>query len=396
MNYDKLVRTSIVNLRENLSNFTLDTFVVKVLETLMEIEREEYLNLCKNPLEKGNGHYSRCFKSLRKNAMTINIPRTRESEFKPTTLELLKKNKEDIDDFCLQLTKRGMTTRDISSLLEEFFQEKKSHSSINEMAKKFNEIRLAWEKSKLEKHYTVMFCDATYMTVRRGDSYTKEAVYIAYGVREDGKREILALEINPTESSENWGEIFERIKERGVEKIDLIVADGIKSLENKVEYAFKTTKFQKCVVHKERQIINKTRPKDKAEISSDLRNVFDNFYESSTKEMALKKLNSFITKWKEKYPNLKNYFNEGIVDYYFTYIDFPPFVRKMIYTTNSIENLNRIIKKATKNKLSFESPSTLLDYVFMVIKDFEDSNWMRYPIYDFIKLNLNITPTQTQ
>ena len=155
------------------------------------------------------------------------------------------------------------------------------------------------------------------------------------------------------------------------------------------------SKFQKCVVHKMRQILKKTRPKDKAEMASDLKNLFDNFMQDSTTENALEKLEKFKNKWRKKYSNIDSYFNEGVVEYYFTYIQFDEKVRRMIYTTNSIENLNRIIRKGTKNKLSFESPDNLLDYVFMIIKDFEERNWMKYPIKNYDDFNL-LTEDQTQ
>ena len=101
----------------------------------------------------------------------------------------------------------------------------------------------------------------------------------------------------------------------------------------------------------------------------------------------MKKIDLFLEKWKEKYPNLKNYFQEGNIEYYFTYIKFDPRVRRMIYTTNSLENLNRQIRKTTRNKLSFESPDRLLDYLFVVIKEFEEKNYILYPVtnYNYFK-----------
>jgi len=386
-----MIGSSLQNLRENLTNLSLDEFIISVLESLMKIERDEYLALTKDPTERGNGYYIRAFRSLRRNAMTINIPRTRSSEFTPLTIELIKKNQEDIDDLCLLLTKKGMTSRDISFVLKSFFKESKSHTSINEMAKKFHEIRQSWEKSRLESHYTAIFCDATYITVRRADSYSKEAVFIVYGVRKDGFRELLALDVMPTESATNWEDVLKSIKLRGVENTDIVIADGLKGLEDVIHGVFPQAKFQKCVIHKQRQILRKTRPKDKAEMAEDLKFVFDNFGENSSVETTLEKLESFCNKWKPKYPKIKNYFNEGVKEYFFTYIQFPVRIRRMIYTTNSIENLNRNIKKATKNKLSFESPSTLLDYVFIIIKEFEDSNWMKYPVYDFKQYSVTQT-----
>ena len=381
-----LMESNLKNLRQSMTNISLDEFIISTLEGLMQIERKEYLEKIESSTEKGNGYYNRAFRSLRRNAMTINVPRTRNGDFSPATLELLKKNREDVDDLCLLLTRKGMTTRDIADVLEDFFQETKSHTSINNMAKEFHKMRIAWNNSALESNYRAIFCDVMFITVRREDSYSKEGVYIAYGIRSDGKRELIALEVYPTESATSWKEILEQAKRRGLETTEIVIADGIIGMEGVVHELFPEAKFQKCVVHKEREILRKTRPKDKEEIATDLKHLFDNFDQSATTENALNKLNIFCNKWRNKYKNIDNYFNEGVREYYFTYIQFPIEIRRMIYTTNSIENLNRIVRKATKNKLSFESPETLIDYVFIVIKDFEDRNWMKYPVTAFKKI----------
>ncbi|KKB96319.1 Transposase, Mutator family [Candidatus Arcanobacter lacustris] len=123
-----------------------------------------------------------------------------------------------------------------------------------------------------------------------------------------------------------------------------------------------------------RAVLNKIRPKEKEEVASDLKDVFDNFSEDDTINKAKEKLEKFIAKWSDKYLKLSNCFNEVIVEYYFTYIKFSCNIRRMIYTTNSIENLNKKIRKATKNKQSFEKSSRLLDFLFVIIKDFELAN----------------------
>lgn len=396
INYTDIMTSNLENLRRSLTNLSLDEFIVNTLEGLMKIERSEYLQKAKDPKEKGNGYYERSFKSLRRNSMLINIPRTREKTFSPMTLELIKKNREDVDDLCLLLTKKGMTSRDISQILEEFFEESKSHTSVNKMAKAFYEMRQAWEKSNLEQHYIAIFCDVLFITTRREDNYSKEGVYLAYGIRQDGRREVIILEINPTESATIWKEVLQKVKSRGIKTADIIIADGIKGMESVVHELFPNAKFQKCVVHKERQILNRTRPKDKTELAEDLKHVFDNFDKNSTKEKALEKLDSFCNKWRKKYLNIDNFFSEGSREYYFSYIGFPVEIRRMIYTTNSIENLNRIIRKGTKNKLSFESPESTLNYVFIITKDFEDRNWMKYPVYQFVNFTKKSLPSQTQ
>ncbi len=378
---DIFLETSIKNMRGALCDISMEQFVVKNLETLFGLEREEYLE--KMTEDKGNGYYSRSFQSLMKSGIQINVPRTRESGFSPIAIELFKMNQDQVNELVLTLYKKGMTTRDISDVMTDFFGDSVSHTTVANLAEQFHGIRIAWEKSKLDTTYHAVFCDCIFITVRRGDSYEKEAVYVAYGVTEHNTRELLALAINPTESTTVWKEIFLSLKERGVKKVSLVIADGIKGMEDVVMESWRETKIQKCVVHKMRNVLNDIRPKEKKEAATDLKQVFDNFSESATKEKAYKKVEEFITKWETKYPTIKKHFDPKTVPYYFTYIDYPPEVRRMIYTTNSIENLNKHIRKGTKNKLSFESPERLLDYVFIIIKEFENKNWSRFPVNQF-------------
>jgi len=379
----KILEKSIKNLRENLDSLSMDKFISTTIESLMNIERSEHLEKVNNPkIDKGNGYYERSLKSFSRNALLVNVPRTR-TGFYPNTLELLKINEEQMDEIVLSLYKKGMTGGDIKSFINEVFNDKISPAKISDLSKTFNQFRVAWQNSKLESHYKVVFADVVFITVKRGNEYMKEGVFVAYGVREDNRRELLVLSINPTESAQEWGVLLKDLKKRGVEKIDLFVADGLQYLEDEIMKIFPGTDFQKCVVHKMRNILNKTSSKDKGEVASDLKKVFDNFDRNATLKKALKKKEDFLKKWKVKYPNFKNYFKEGNVEYYFTYIKYTPSVRRMIYTTNSIENLNRQIRKTTKNKLSFESPDRLLDYLFMIIKEFEEKNFMKKPVPNY-------------
>lgn len=379
----KMVYTGLQHLRQNLSNRTLEEFVVATLEMLMLVERDEYLQQLKGEGEhdKGNGSYPRSFRSLSRNNLIINVPRTRSGEFSPSTIELIKQSQEQINALVLLLYQKGLTQRDVSDIMRNFFGEEVSSYTVGNIAEAFNEARMAWENSQLESYYKVVYCDAMYMSLRRGDSYSKEAVHLIYGLRGDNKRELLSIEVSPTENAENWGEHFAKIRRRGVEKVDLVVADGLAGLEDMVHRYFPGAHFQRCVVHKMRNVLNKIRPKDKHEASRDLTHVFNNFSSDSTVEEAGNKLAEFIAKWKKKYPYIDRHFRDA--EYLFSYIKYPAKVRRMIYTTNSLESLNKKIRKATKNKQSFEKEERLLDYIFYVIKEFESNNWMRYPVNHF-------------
>ncbi len=375
------LESSVKNMRTALSDLSMEQFVIQNMQTLFGLEREEYLE--KATEDKGNGYYSRSLQALMKNGIMINVPRTRNTGFAPIALQLFKMNQDQVNELVLTLYKKGMTTRDISEVMVDFFGDSVSHTTVSNLAQQFHAIRIAWEKSRLDATYHAIFCDCIFITVRRGDSYEKEAVYIAYGVTARNTRELLALSISPTESMTVWKEMFASLKERGVSDVSLIVADGVTGMEDAVMEAWRKTKLQKCVVHKMRNVLADIRPKDKAAVANDLKAVFDNFDANATKDKALKKVEHFCDTWREKYKTIDRHFTKNTLDYYFTYIEYPPEVRRMIYTTNSIENLNKHIRKGTKNKLSFESPERLLDYVFIIIKEFEHKNWSRFPVHQF-------------
>ena len=196
---NKFLLSGLRNLRSGLDGLSLENFVINTLECLMFLEREEYLEKLKQNacVDKGNGTYPRSFKSFSKNSLFINIPRTRYTDFKPVVLEFLKYNQEQVNELVLKPYIKGMTTRDVSEVLGDFFWEDISYAQVSNLAEKFNEVRLAWERTSLEKHYKVEYCDAMYVCVKRETSYAKEPVHIAYGVRDDNKRELL----NPRLSS---------------------------------------------------------------------------------------------------------------------------------------------------------------------------------------------------
>jgi transposase-like protein len=378
---ERFLESSVKNMRAALPDLTMEQFVMRNLETLFGLEREEYLEQATD--DKGNGYYSRSLQSLMKNGIMIQVPRTRTGGFAPFALQLFKMNQEQVNELVLTLYKKGMTTRDISDVMTDFFGDSVSHTTVANLAEQFHDIREAWERSPLDTTYHAIFCDCLFITVRRGDSYEKEAVYVAYGVTERNTRELLALAVKPTESTTTWREIFTSLTDRGVRNVSLVIADGITGMEDVVMEQWKKTKLQKCVVHKMRNVLNDIRPKEKQEAADDLKQVFDNFDITATKEHAYEKVRTFVAKWETKYPTVAKHFHEKTLAYYFTYIDYPPDVRRMIYTTNSIENLNKHIRKGTKNKLSFESPERLLDYVFIIIKEFEHKNWTRFPVHQF-------------
>ena len=182
-----------------------------------------------------------------------------------------------------------MSTRDVSGVLQGFFGESISRESINNLAETFHEIRKKWETRKLDAYYKVIYCDALFVTLRRGNSYSKEAVYVIYGVKDDNTRELLLLEVNPSESSVIWGEYLTKLRARGVEQIDLIVADGLPHFADEAKKHYPEADIQRCVVHLQRNILNKIRPRDKTAFALDLKEIFNNFEDRHRQEECLKR-----------------------------------------------------------------------------------------------------------
>ena len=380
----KVLLASINNLYNSQDQIDLDKFSSIVLECLMLLDRERYLKSMEGEKDRSNGAYIRSFRSLSKHNMQISIPRSRNGQFKPILLELLTRQRDQVNQLAMLLYRKGLSTRDVSEIMESFFGESMSRDTVNNLAAGFNKIRMVWEKNTLDAYYKVIYCDALYISLKRGNSYSKEALYVVYGVKDDNTRELLLLEINPTESSTIWGEFLSKLIKRGVEQVDLIVADGLPYFADVAKKYFREADVQRCVVHLQRGLLNKVRARDKATFAYDLKQVFNNFTETTTREHAMTKMKSFVATWQASYGKiLQKLLDEMYIADYLTYIEYPVAVRRMIYTTNSIENLNRQIRKVTKTKVSFDQEDNLLDLVFMLIKDFEFNNWQRYPVHNF-------------
>lgn len=381
---EKMIFAGLGNLFESQTDLSLDKFSITVIEGLMLLEREEYLKGEAGRHDSGNGSYIRDFRSLRTNSLQINIPRSRNGKFKPMLLELINTQKEQLNQLSLLLYRKGLSTRDVSDIMEEFFGESISKDSISNLASSFHYIRKKWEQRALDAYYKVIYCDALYTNLKRANSYSKEAVHIIYGVKDDNTRELLLLEVNPTESSQVWGEYLNKLRKRGIEQIDLIVSDNVANFSEEARKCYPEANIQKCVVHLQRNLLNKVRPRDKAAFSPDLKEVFNNFDVGSSKKKALAKIKSFVNKWEASYGRtIAKLLDEDYISDYLTYIDYPVEVRRMIYTTNSIENLNRQIRKVIKTKVTFEQEDNLLDLIFMIIKDFESNNWQKYAVNNF-------------
>jgi transposase-like protein len=315
------------------------------LNSLLKTERKVFLENEKEDgrLNKGNGYRYRQFLGDGK-LLSLNIPRDRLGVFKPVITAILNEREELARELCFDLYAKGLTTGDISEVVSKIYGREYDESRISQFNVLFWEEMKLWRNRGLDNYYPVIYLDCLFQKVKRGNVYESEAFYVVLGLKEDYTREVVGIYNNPTESSSFWKEILEDLKLRGVEEINLIVADGINNLENEVGKVYPKVKLQKCVTHLKRNILLRTKTKDKYEMAEDLRYIFNLEKDNDTLEEAKERINQVIQKWRQ-YPHLRTILTAMTIDYYFTYLHYNKNIRNMIYTTNWIERLNKTFRK---------------------------------------------------
>ena len=378
-----MIELTKVQLQESLNNFLLKehgltTVLEMTLNSLMYCEREYYLK--GDQYNKGNG-YRRGFAVGMGKQIELRIPRDRLGLFQPMVLALIRDQKQQLEDLSFELYGNGLTTRQIGSLMQKIYGKYYSKSAISNITATFYEQMHHWRERPLEATYLAVYIDAIHLKIRRG-TVSSEGFYILLGVKEDYTREVIGIVNIPSESASGWKGVLESIKQRGVKNIGLIISDNLTGLDIVIPLVFKDVEHQKCVVHLKRNILNRVASKHKEEVANDLKEVFNLDLVGDTTSSAFDRLDSFADKWRKTYKHIGNLSFNPMNELYFTYTNYHPKIRRMIYTTNWIERLNKEFRRTFKirNSIpSFESALTLLSKVAM---DKEDT-YFKYPIYNF-------------
>lgn len=348
------------------------------LNALMYSERKAFLDRRKNPENKANGYRSIKMSGYGRQ-LSLSVPRDRLGVFKPLLVLALKEEEEELRTLCYELYREGLTTRKISNLLENIYGKKYDQSTISTINQSFKEELAQWRQKTLDAHYHVVYLDALHTKVRR-ETVEGEAFYVALAVKENLKREIIAIENHPTESATGWDNLLQNLKERGLQEVDLFVADGLIGLEEKVLIHYPKAHFQKCVIHFKRNLLYRVRTKDKQAISADLANIFNLQNNVHTKEKAYELAKKFKEKWESKYSIIKKLFLQENLRTYLTYLKFDTKTRLMIYTTNWIERLNKEFRRALKIRNAMPSVDSVLLLLSAIGSQMEKQTY-DYPVY---------------
>lgn len=346
-----------------------------VLESIMRAERNEFNE---KESDSSNGYrLSSVF--AHGGQLELVVPRSRSSNFYPMILALVKDQDNESKKLAYELYQSGLTTLQVGSLFEKIYGKQYSKSAISNMMVTARTDVSAWLERGLDKRYPVIYIDATYWHTRRDKSVSKEAYYTVLAVKEDRTREVLAIVNHPTEGASNWNEVFEALKLRGVEEINLMVSDGLQGIEDAFKSVFPMADIQLCTVHLTRNIQAKVKPDDKAEVAAGLKQVLDPTNKVDTQATGHKRFINFIDKWIKKYPSFKCY-KEPRYHSYFAYLNYHVEVRRMIYTTNWIERLNRDYKRTLRMRTSMPSPESV---VFLIGSVACKRSAYNYPITQF-------------
>jgi len=347
---------------------------------LMLSERSAYLDSTEGNANKGNG-YRQITRSGIGSKLELSIPRDRIGVFKPVILGLLNQQEERVKDLCFELYGKGLTTRQIEDVIENIYGSSYSKSSISRITTDFGELVNAWLHRPLDDYYPVVYIDAIHIKIRR-QTVATEAFYILLGLKEDYTREVLGIINIPQESASGWQETLEGIKARGVEKVGLFVFDDLTGLDTVIGKVFASAMQQKCILHFQRNLNKHIRKSDRESFCSELKEIFkpdDVFY---TVKEATETLQSFLKRWSKIYPKLKSTIHRADLETVFTYLEFDYRIRRMIYTTNWIERLNKSFRRTLKMRNALPNPQsaiTLMGYVAMEMGEGTYS----YPINNF-------------
>ncbi|MBU0906038.1 MAG: IS256 family transposase [Firmicutes bacterium] len=315
------------------------------------LDYEKYDRIGFNSGNSRNGAYSRTLHT-EYGDLEVTIPRDRNGEFKQQTVAPYKRSNDTLESFVIHMFQKGVTMSEISDLLEKMYGHHYTPQTISNMTKAMSEQVEAFKSRTLDSRFVCVYLDATYIALKR-DTVSKEAVYIAVGIREDGSKEVLTYTIAPTESAFVWKELLEDIKARGAEEILLFISDGLKGITDRIFEVFPDAQYQSCCVHLSRNIAHKVRVTDRLEICEDFKSV----YRSENRELGGKALEDFVKKWKSAYPKVTKSLMEN--SYIFTFYSFPKSIWRSIYSTNLIESFNKQIKKYSKRKEQFPNEESL-------------------------------------
>ncbi|WP_345827609.1 IS256 family transposase [Erwinia sp. HDF1-3R] len=337
------------------------------VETALNAELTDHIGHEKNAPKTGsntrNGYSSKTL-LCDDGEIEISTPRDRESTFEP---QLIKKNQTRItqmDSQILSLYAKGMTTREIVATFKEMYDADVSPTLISKVTDAVKEQVTEWQNRPLDALYPIVYLDCIVVKVRHGGSVINKAVFLALGINTEGQKELLGMWLAENEGAKFWLSVLTELKNRGLQDILIACVDGLKGFPDAINSVYPQTHIQLCIIHMVRNSLKYVSWKDYKAVTGGLKAV----YQAPTEEAALMALEQFAGGWDDKYPQIsKSWYAHW--ENLNTFYNYPPDIRKAIYTTNAIESLNSVIRQAIKKRKVFPTDDSVRKVIYLAIRD---------------------------
>jgi len=354
----------------------LKQLTARLVERVLQAEMTQHLGFEAyetRPAGASNGRNGYSSKTLLTDhgEVTVDVPRDRQGSFEPQLIRKRERRVAGFDDRILALYARGMSVRDIQGHLQEMYGVAVSPDLISRVTDAVMEDVAAWQSRPLDTVYCIVYLDALVVKVRDQGVVRNKAVYLALGVTAHGSKEVLGLWIEQNEGAKFWLKVINELKTRGVRDILIACCDGLKGFPEAIEAVFPNTVVQTCIVHMIRNSARFVSYKDRKELVRDLKPV----YAAANREGAENALAAFEEKWGRRYPMIGASWRtnwERVVPF----LDFPPDIRRIIYTTNAIESLNSSLRKLVYHRGHFPSDEAVTKLLYLALRNME-KRWDR-------------------
>jgi Transposase and inactivated derivatives len=337
-----------------------------MLETVLNAELDEHLGYDKH--EKSSSRNSRngySTKTLQTEdgQFELKTPRDRDNDFEPEIVKKKQRRFISMSDKILFLYAQGMTTREVVTTLKDLYDTEISAALVSRVTDAVIDQVVEWQARPLDPVYPIVYLDCIVLKIRQNKQVINKAVYLALGVNLEGHKELLGMWISENEGAKFWLSVLTELQNRGVKDILIACVDGLKGFPDAINTVYPDAHIQLCIVHMVRNSMKFVPWKDYKAIAADLKSI----YQSATEEDALHSLDDFAERWDDKYPQISKSWRAHWQNLN-TLFNYPPDIRKAIYTTNAIESLNSVIRKATKKRKLFPTDDSARKVVYLAIQ----------------------------
>ena len=352
------------------------------IKGMMEAEMEDHLGYGRSERSENddsrNGYKSKKV-TTSYGSMEIDVPQDRKSTFEPKVVKKRQKDISDIDRKIISMYAKGMTTRQISDTLRDIYGFEVSEGFISDVTDKLLPEIEEWQKRPLDHVYPVVFVDAIHYSVRDNNVIRKMAAYVILGINCAGRKEVLSIQVGENESAKYWLSVLNELKNRGVQDILILCADGLTGIKEAIAAAYPQTEYQRCLVHQVRNTLKYVADKDRKAFANDLKTI----YNAASEPAGRDALDAVTAAWDEKYPRaMKRWYDNW--DAICPIFKFSAEVRTVIYTTNAIESLNSAYRRLNSQRSVFPSDTALMKALYL--STFEATKKWTMPIRNWGKV----------